>query len=315
MGMGGTINLNQTREVFNLFQKSGFNELDTALMYQSGKTEKLLGELGVSTFTVAGKANPWFDLKTCVSTNEPAEGLHPNALKKQLSLSLEALRLPKVNIFYLHAPDHSTPILDTLLAINELHKQNLFDEWGLSNFASWQVVHIYHLCKANQIQPPTVYQGMYNCITRDVEKELFPALRLCGMRFYAYNPLAGGILTGRYKEDDDPANGRFSNKTVWGQKYRQRFWKKEIFEAVKLIESSCEKHNVSLLQASLSWIYFHSALSPKNDDGVIIGGSSVDQIRSNLETITQLKSLPEDLVKTIDDAWVIAAPVCQKYFR
>lgn len=61
--------------------------------------------------------------------------------------------------------------------MNELYKQNKFQEWGVSNYAAWEVVEIYYLCKANNWKPPTVYQGMYNYATRDVEKELFPALR------------------------------------------------------------------------------------------------------------------------------------------
>jgi len=284
-------------------------------MYQGGKTEKILGEAGISGFTVATKANPWYDIKSGSTTTEQASGLHPDALKKQISISLKDLRREKTNIFYLHAPDHNTPLMDTLNGINELYKQNLFEEWGLSNFSSWQVVHIYHLCKANNIPPPTVYQGMYNCITRDVEKELFPALRLCGMRFYVYNPLAGGILTGRYNADDEPSSGRFNSKTVWGERYRQRFWKQEIFEAVKLIDTSCQKHNITILQASLSWLYFHSALSASHTDGVIIGGSTLDQLSKNVEIITQLKPLPNEVVNTIEEAWKIASPVCPQYFR
>jgi len=223
--------------------------------------------------------------------------------------------MKKVNLFYLHAPDHNTPISSTLSTILSLKEQDLFNEWGLSNYPAWQVVHIYHLCKENHIPPPTVYQGMYNCITRDVEKELFPALRLCGLRFYAYNPLAGGILTGKYRENDNPGTGRFSVNTAWGLKYRQRFWKKEMFDAIQLIESSSQKYNITLPQASLSWLYFHSALSQEIGDGVIIGGSNLEQMTANINTIGQLKSLPEEVLTAIEEAWKITAPVCEQYWR
>lgn len=115
-----------------------------------------------------------------------------------------------------------------------MYKQNKFQEWGISNYAAWEVVEIYYLCKANNWKPPTVYQGMYNYATRDVEKELFPALRRfniaitwitwprCGMRFYAYNPLAGGLLTGKLHYDNEPDSGRFNVQTVWGKRYRDR---------------------------------------------------------------------------------------------
>lgn len=316
MSIGGSLNVEHTKDLLTVWKKAGYSEIDTALMYIAGKTEKILGELGASSsFSIATKANPFFDISSNGTTMVQSKGLAPETLKHQLKLSLQSLNTSKVNLFYLHMPDHDTPILDTLKMIRQLSEENLFDEWGLSNYPAWQVVHIYHLCIANKITPPTVYQGMYNCITRDVEKELFPALKLCGLRFYAYNPLAGGILTGKYKIIDDPSSGRFTSKTAWGERYRQRFWKKEIFEAVQLIESVIQKHNITLLQASLSWLYNHSALSASRGDGVIIGGSSVEQINTNIDTIQQLKPLPEEVLKAIDNAWILAAPVCEQYWR
>jgi aflatoxin B1 aldehyde reductase len=77
-----------------------------------------------------------------------------------------------------------------------------FKRFALSNYAAWEVMEIYHICKQRGFVLPTVYQGMYNALTRDVERELFPCLRRLGMSFYAYNPLAGGLLTGRYSYDD-----------------------------------------------------------------------------------------------------------------
>jgi aflatoxin B1 aldehyde reductase len=316
MGVGGTLNLEHTTEVLKHWKRAGFSEIDTALMYQSGKSEQILGDLAASSsFSIATKANPWFDIITNKTTMNQSNGFSTEPLSQQLKQSLQTLKTNKVNLFYLHAPDHNTPLLETLTTIRKLQEQNLFDEWGLSNYPSWQVVHIYHLCKANKISPPTVYQGMYNCITRDVEKELFPALKLCGMRFYAYNPLAGGMLTGKYKPIDDPDSGRFSSKTVWGEKYRQRFWKKEIFDAFQLIESCGQKYNITLIQICLSWLYYHSQLSANKGDGIIIGGSTVEQITTNIDTVKQLKPLPDEVLTQIEEAWKLAAPVCEQYWR
>eukprot|EP01124_Arcella_intermedia_P028027 TRINITY_DN5611_c0_g1_i1.p1 TRINITY_DN5611_c0_g1~~TRINITY_DN5611_c0_g1_i1.p1 ORF type:complete len:326 (+),score=65.31 TRINITY_DN5611_c0_g1_i1:33-980(+) len=315
MGVGGPLDVQKTRIVLDMFKAHQHQEIDTAVLYQGGKTERVLGEAGLGGLTVATKVNPWFDVNRGVSTDSPCKGLAPEAVRKQIQKSLAALGAKKVDLLYLHAPDHDTPIEDTLQTIHELHQSEVFEEWGLSNFASWQVVHIYHLCKANNWKPPTVYQGMYNCLTRNVEKELFPALRLCGMRFYAYNPLAGGILTGKYQLKDNPQEGRFSGKTVWGVKYRERFWKDEIFEAVEKIKSQGEAHKITPIEAAMSWMYFHSALKGELGDGVIIGGSSVDQIKENLGVIQNLKPLPADLLETIEQAWIQAQPNCPQYFR
>jgi len=121
-------------------------------------------------------------------------GLEPENAELQVRTSLRNLNMEKADLFYLHAPDHETPIDKTLDAVQKLQSEGLFEHWGLSNYAAWQVVDIYHKCKARGIDPPAVYQGMYNATTRDVEPELFQALRYCGMAFYAYNPLAGERL-------------------------------------------------------------------------------------------------------------------------
>ncbi|CAN0295964.1 unnamed protein product, partial [Scytosiphon promiscuus] len=79
---------------------------------------------------------------------------------------------------------------------------------------------VLHGCRANSWQTPSVYQGMYNAMTREVERELLPALKRLGMRFYAYNPLAGGLLSGKHNYEKPPEEGRFSTNTLWGGFYR-----------------------------------------------------------------------------------------------
>ena len=185
-------------------------------------------------------------------------------------------------------------------------------EWGLSNYAAWQVVEIYHLCLRNAWRPPIVYQGMYNMLTRDVEKELFPAIRSCGMCFYAYNPLAGGLFTGKYSFHDDPKSGRFTSETFWGNKYRSRFWHKSMFDALDTINSLADKHNSSLLSVAMRWLVHHSKLG--QGDAVIIGGSSVQHIESNVDACRE-GPLPEELVQAIDAAWESSRHICPNYFR
>ncbi|OBS60049.1 hypothetical protein A6R68_08819, partial [Neotoma lepida] len=118
--------------------------------------------------------------------------------------------------------------------------QGKFVELGLSNYASWEVAEICTLCKKNGWIMPTVYQGMYNATTRQVEKELLPCLRHFGLRFYAFNPLAGGLLTGRYKyqdKDSEQPESRFFGSQV-SQMYMNRYWKEEHFKGIALVEKA-----------------------------------------------------------------------------
>ena len=126
--------------------------------------------------------------------------------------------------------DKSTPIEDTLAAVQRLYEENRFKELGLSNYPSWEVVYIHRYCKERGWVVPTVYQGMYNPLTREVERELFPALRKLSMRFYAYNPLCGGLLTGKhdYESMSDRAGTRFDPHSSYKERYTSRYWNKEV---------------------------------------------------------------------------------------
>ena len=195
------------------FLSAGFSELDTASMYCAGETERIIGRFPAvtrSAIRLHSKANPWH-------TDEQRRGLTRNSVLTQCRTSLASLQLtpnptqPPLDIYYLHAPDHATPLLETLQAVDELHKEGAFSRLGLSNYSSWQVMEVHHLCLQHGFVLPTAYQGMYNALTRGVEPELLACLRSLNVAFYAYNPLAGGILSGKYRFDQPPSTpGRFA---------------------------------------------------------------------------------------------------------
>jgi aflatoxin B1 aldehyde reductase len=157
---------------------------------------------------------------------------------------------------------------------------------------------------------PTVYQGMYNAITRDVERELFPALRRAGMRFYAYNPLAGGLLTGKYPAPDaGPSAGRFTQAT-----YRDRYWRGSHFRALEIIRRACQETGSAMTEAALCWLRYHSFLKGAKRDGVILGASGLEQFDENLKNCGE-KRLNGELTAAFDQAWEVVRPECPKYFR
>ena len=185
----------------------GGGELDTAFMYGGGETERILGEIlaqrGWEGITLATKAHP--------GAADGTPSLRPEEVERQLTGSLQRLQCDAVDLFYLHSPDNATPLERTLEACARLHAAGKFRRLGLSNYAAWQVADAYHLCNRHGWPLPEVYQGMYNAVTRDVEPELLPCLRHLGMSFYAYNPLAGGLLTGQLsrRHGGAVASGRF----------------------------------------------------------------------------------------------------------
>lgn len=141
-----------SHKMVSVFLEQGFEELDTALLYGGGETERILGRMSedlTKRSLISTKVNPWYD---------EFKSLTAESIYKQCALSFEALKTEAVDILYLHAPDHNTPIEESLEAMNKLHVEGKFKRLGLSNYSAWQVVKIYHICKANGWILPTVYQ-------------------------------------------------------------------------------------------------------------------------------------------------------------
>lgn len=151
---------------------------------------------------------------------------------------------------------------------------------------------------------------------RNIETELIPACRRYGLDIVIYNPIAGGLLSGKYKTHDVPAEGRYSDTSSTGGMYRKRYFKDANFEALSVIEPVVEKHGLTLVETALRWVRYHSALEVDNGgrDGLIIGVSSFSQLESNLRDL-QKGPLPEEVVEALDKAWLIAKPYSPNYWH
>ena len=133
--------------------------------------------------------------------------------------------------------DRGTPFVETLRAISELHKAGKFVRFGISNFTAYEVAEIVLTCRQHGWVRPTVFQAMYNAITRSIEAELIPACRRYGLDIVVYNPLAGGLFSGKIKTKDMvPAEGRFSDEAHMGKMYRNRYFKDTTFKALQIVE-------------------------------------------------------------------------------
>lgn len=148
---------------------------------------------------------------------------------------------------------------------------------------------------------------MYNVITRSIETELVPACRRYGLDIVVYNPIAGGLFSGKIKSKEmTPADGRFSDTASSGKMYRGRYFRDSTFQALQIVEQAVEKHGLTMIETALRWVVHHSALKVKDgNDGIIVGVSSRDQLGNNLDNIEK-GPLPEDLLKSLDKAWNIS---------
>ena len=294
---------NPTVEEFvNNFLNAGYDELDTAYVYNNGDCERLLGEaLGniERPYKIATKINPRITGR-----------LDGDAAYKQLNESLQRMHLKSVDTVFLHFPDPATPAISVLTAMQDLYEQGKFKTLGLSNFPAWMVADVWHICDKNNWVKPTVYEGIYNPLTRKAETELNAALNNFGMRFYAYNPLAGGLLTGRYSGfDTAPTDGRFTHRP----NYQNRYWKKSYFDAVNLIKEASEKNGITIVEATYRWLAYHSMLSGERGDAVIIGASKLHHLKQNMDAV-KAGALPTDVVEAFEKAWHLTKGDSPEYF-
>ncbi|KAL4915937.1 NADP-dependent oxidoreductase domain-containing protein [Aspergillus aurantiobrunneus] len=286
--------LDEFNKHLDYLQQQGFNEVDTARAYIGGAQE---------AFTAQAK---WKDrglkLATKVYPRSPA-------------LSLKELGTNQVDIFYLHAADRSVPFTETLEAVNELHKEGKFVQLGLSNYTAFEVAEIVTVCNERGWVRPTIYQAMYNATTRSIETELIPACKRYGIEIVIYNPLAGGIFSGKYKTKDIPAEGRYSDTAASGSLCRKRYFKNATFEALAAIEPVVQKHGLTLPETALRWVHHHSKLNVNDGrDGIILGVSSFAQLESNLKDV-QKGPFPEEVIEALDKAWLIAKPTAPDYWH
>ena len=269
----------------------GLDELDTARGYGAGESEVALG---AALERLEAKEGP-AALPFLATKAAPPLGYGPTRAK--LAQSLAALRNNSVDLFYLHSPDATASLEETIQAVDEVVGEGKVKEWGLSNFPAWQVVEIVAHCRARGFAQPTVYQGSYHVLQRQAEEELLPALRAHGLRYYAYSPLAGGLLTGKHSFSKVPTEGRYGGGAAsrWGE----RWWRKELFEAVADLQAVCDRHGITLAAAAIRWVVFHSALRREHGDAVILGASSTEQLAANAECAAG-GPLPADLVEYMD---------------
>jgi aryl-alcohol dehydrogenase-like predicted oxidoreductase len=290
MTFGSQVDEEEAAAMIDVCLDAGVNMLDTANAYNAGASESILGS------ALKGRRD---DLLVATKVFNPMgegrddRGLGRAALHKAIDSSLGRLQTEYVDLYYLHQPDWDTPIEETLEAMNDLVQSGKVRYIGVSNYAAWQICDI--LCRSERRawQPVAISQQMYNLLGRRVEEEYEAFSRQFGIFDIVYNPLAGGLLTGKHAPSSVPAEGtRFSVEM-----YRDRYWNSAQFEAVEALEEAAREHGMSLLELSYRWL-----LSRPLVDAVLMGASSLDQLRANLAAC-EGEGVDQDLATRCDAVW------------
>jgi aflatoxin B1 aldehyde reductase len=280
---------NTITEALTLLEKSGISTIDSARLYPG--SEEAIGKQNKSkNFTLDTKLVGGFG---------PGNAAKDSVIR-DITDSLSRLKTSKLDILYMHAPDDSQPIADTLDGINTAYKKGQFARFGLSNYTPQQVQEVYDICKKKGYMLPSVYQGNYSPVARHLETLLFPTLRRLGMVFYAYSPLAGGFLT-KTTDDLDAGAGRFNAQTIGGL-YQRLYDKPSLRSALGEWNAIAEAEGVSKAELAYRWVGYNSMLQAGQGDAVIFGASRLSQIE---ETAGWLKKggLSQEAVQRIDGIW------------
>ncbi|KAF2154244.1 Aldo/keto reductase [Myriangium duriaei CBS 260.36] len=272
------------QKFLDVCNKHKIRELDTAAAYKG--SESLLGQVDAAQ-------------KFIVSTKAPAFSPHSLASDKIISncnKSLQDLKTDKVDIYYLHGPDHSTPLEEQCDAMGKLYAEGKFQRFGVSNISPQAVRTIHEYCKSKGYCLPKVYQGSYNPLQRQLEIELFPVLRELDMKFYAYSPLAGGIFAKKLEDILSPAAGdRFDVFPVF-----KRYLTDDSIPALRKLHQQCDEEGVGILEANLRWFKHHSGLG--EGDAYILGATKPEQLERTL-ALSEGLPLSDGLAKAFEGLW------------
>lgn len=310
--------LDEVDKMFNTFQSHGHNEIDNARVYGSGSSEEYMARANWQSRNLVMDTKLYPNEGKGMRISNNVYSHRPDDVRRGLMESLQALGASKIDMWYLHGPDRKTPLEDTLREVNKLHQEGYFDRFGISNYMSWEVAAICEICGRNGWIKPVVYQGIYNTLHRAIEPELMPCLRRYGIALYAFQPLAGGFLTSRYRrnmgEDDYEPGSRFDPQRWQGQLHHGRYMNDFYFDALDIIRPVIAKLGLTEAECALRWLLHHSMMKREDGDKIIIGASSAKQLETNLVDLEK-GPLPEDVLEALEAAWLRVKGVVPKYFH
>jgi aryl-alcohol dehydrogenase-like predicted oxidoreductase len=291
------------QRIIDRLLEAGINFIDTANMYNLGRAETILGKVLGSRRKDVIVASKVFN-KMGDAPDE--RGLSRAAMRKAIDASLKRLGTDYLDIYYLHQPDWETPIEETLATMDELVRAGKVRYPAVSNYAAWQMAEILWICEKHGYKPPYISQPMYNLLARGIEEEYLPFCKRFGVSVVPYNPLAGGLLTGKHKKASGPITGtRFDGN----QLYLNRYWHDDYFAAVEDLRIIATESGKSLVELSLQWILGQSQV-----DSVILGASRIEQLEENLKAC-EGGPLDADTVSRCDAVWGRLRGITPKYNR
>jgi aryl-alcohol dehydrogenase-like predicted oxidoreductase len=269
---------------------AGINFLDTANVYNRGKSEIATGEALKRNgkrdhIVLATKVHGGMD------DHDPnASGNSRRHIIQQCEASLQRLQTDWIDLYQIHRPQSSIPIDETLRALDDLIRAGKVRYAGTSTFAAWQVVESLWVSKEMGLNRFVCEQPPLNILDRRIERELLPMAQTYGIATIPWSPLAGGLLTGKYRAGQKaPAGSRFE-----GREEKSKRWNETVLGAVEKLIPVAERLDCTLSQLSLRWCMDRPGVTSP-----IIGPRTLAQLEDNLGALST--ALDEEALKAIDE--------------
>nr|WKF59688.1 L-glyceraldehyde 3-phosphate reductase [Paraburkholderia busanensis] len=289
-----------SRRILDTAADAGVNFIDTANVYPlgggedlAGRTEEIVGRW------LKGKRDRFILATKAVGKMGPSawdQGASRKHLLDAIDASLRRLGTDYVDLYQLHSDDANTPLDETLEALDTIVRSGKARYVGVSNFLAYRLARALGRADVLRVARFVSVQPRYNLLFRQIERELLPLAAEEQLAVIPYNPLAGGLLTGKHKLDATPAEGRFT-ETVGkaGAMYQARYWHQREFETIERLKAIVAPTGESLTRVSLAWVMANPAIT-----SAIIGASRAEQLT---DTLAAAEFVLDPQIKTqLDDA-------------
>lgn len=255
--------------------EAGINFIDTANVYSEGLSEEMTGKairnLGIKRedLVIATK------VRGKMSDNPNGSGLSRKHILHEVNASLKRLNTDFIDLYQIHGFDELTPLEEIIDTLDTLVKDGKVRYIGCSNLAAWQIMKALGYSTYNRLSKFISLQAYYTLAGRDIEREVIPMLKDQNMGLMVWSPLAGGLLSGKYKRNGDSADDSRRTNFDFPPVNKER-----AFDIIDVLEKFASEKNASVAQLALAWLLHQPAVS-----SVIIGANKTEQLEDNLKSI------------------------------
>ena len=277
MQFGGQTEADEAARIVGSARDAGINFIDTAVSYAGGRGETMVGEL------LAADRDRWVIATKVGSRTGPGpneDGTSRRQVQASVERSLRRLRTDRIDLYYLHRDDETTPLGESLRAVGDLIRSGKVLYLGLSNFSGWRLTEAVGLCRELGMPAPIAIQPYYHALNRQPEAELIPAATHFGLGVVPYSPLARGVLTGKYAPGEAPPPGtRAGRQDV---ELMRREWREESLRAAQEFRLHAERKGLTAGQFALNWLLSNALVT-----AVLAGPRTLDQWTEYLGALAQ----------------------------